>query len=219
MPEPTQPRKITDAGALRALAHPLRLRLMEELLTAGSATATELAELVGESPANCSWHLRLLAKYGYIEEAGEAHGRQRPWRLVIESRSWGADDDDVEFAAASHAAEEILFDHEYRAFRDRERWKSSDPPEWRDAAASIQSVAWLTVDELKELHTELFRLMSQHFDRLGDPAARPADARLVRMVAWAVPAHPMKDPARSGENPVNEPASATQEPNGGDGDA
>ena len=49
MPEPKQPRKITDAGALRALAHPLRLRLMEELLTAGSATATELAEMVGES--------------------------------------------------------------------------------------------------------------------------------------------------------------------------
>jgi DNA-binding transcriptional ArsR family regulator len=197
MSEPIPHKQITDPGALRALAHPLRMRLMEELMLAGTATATELAEKVGESPANCSWHLRQLAKHGYIEEAGEGTGRQRPWRLVFESRSWGSPDDDPDLTAAGQAAAEILFDHEYRAYRDRERWKSSDPPEWREAADSIQSVGWLTVDELRDLNTKIFELMSQHLDRVADPGLRPPGSRLVRMVAWAVPARPISDPAAS----------------------
>lgn len=68
--------------ALRALAHPVRQRLLRALAAAGTATATELAEQVGESPPNCSWHLRQLARYGFVTEAGGGPGRKRPWRLV-----------------------------------------------------------------------------------------------------------------------------------------
>src|SRR4030088_3589210 len=75
----------TDPRALRALAHPLRLRLLELLVLRGPMTATEAADLLGESPANCSFHLRTLAKYGYVEEAGGGRGRQRPWRLRYRS--------------------------------------------------------------------------------------------------------------------------------------
>jgi DNA-binding transcriptional ArsR family regulator len=200
MSEAMPRREITDAGALRALAHPLRMRLMEELLLLGSATATELADKVGESPANCSWHLRQLAKYGYIEEAGDGAGRQRPWRLVFQAQSSGSPDADPELAAADRAASEVLFDHEYRAFKDRERWKASDPPDWQEAAANIQAVGWLTVDELRELSAEMFALMSRHFDRVADPALRPPGSRLVRMVAWAVPARPISDAAASVPN-------------------
>src|SRR5690606_21557592 len=63
-------RKIRDARVLRAVAHPLRLGILDELLKDGPLTATELAERLGETPANCSWHLRQLARYGFIEEAG-----------------------------------------------------------------------------------------------------------------------------------------------------
>ncbi len=205
MTELNPPRKITDAGAVRALAHPLRLRLLEELLLAGTATATELSERVGESPANCSWHLRQLAKSGYIEEAGPGSGRQRPWKLVVESRQWGPAVDDPGFSEASRAASEIMFDHEFRAFRDWERRKAAESPVWREAALTIQSVAWLTADELEALNAELFAAMSRHFDRVGDPAARPPGARLVRMVAWAVPARPIEDPLATTPNPGSGP--------------
>src|SRR2546423_11325721 len=85
-------RELRDPRALRAMAHPVRLRLMEELLIRGPATATELAERVGENPANCSWHLRQLAKYGFVEEAGGGTGRQRPWQIVPKGQRWGGPD-------------------------------------------------------------------------------------------------------------------------------
>src|SRR5262249_61369493 len=73
-------RKITDARAMRALAHPVRLALLEALVHAGTLTATQASELLGESPANCAFHLRTLAKYGYVVEAGGGRGRGRPGR-------------------------------------------------------------------------------------------------------------------------------------------
>src|SRR6201989_59139 len=75
------PRELTDPKAMRALAHPVRLALLEALTDAGELTATEAGERVGESPANASFHLRQLAKYGFVEEAGGGTGRRRPWRI------------------------------------------------------------------------------------------------------------------------------------------
>src|ERR1700749_2883240 len=76
---------VTDARAMRALAHPLRVALLELMRRDGEITATRAAELLGESPGNMSWHLQTLAKYGYIEEAGGGRGRSRPWRLASAS--------------------------------------------------------------------------------------------------------------------------------------
>src|ERR1700750_347044 len=75
-----RPREVTDPRAMRALAHPVRLALLE-LLTDGPLTATEAGERVGESPANASFHLRQLAKYAFVEEAGGGTGRRRPWKI------------------------------------------------------------------------------------------------------------------------------------------
>lgn len=73
---------MNDLLALRALTHPVRQRLLRALSRAGRATATQLAGQIGESPANCSWHLRQLARYGFVTEAGGGAGRQRPWRIA-----------------------------------------------------------------------------------------------------------------------------------------
>src|SRR5580693_3114647 len=75
-------RKVTDAQTLRALAHPVRIALIEALTLRGAMTATEVGELIGESPTTCSFHLRQLAKYGFVEEAGGGKGRARPWRIT-----------------------------------------------------------------------------------------------------------------------------------------
>src|SRR5215469_2376054 len=121
MPEPIPHKQITDPQALRALAHPLRLQLLEELAISGPATATELGERVGESPANCSWHLRQLARYGFVEEAGGGVGRQRPWQVVPVVRTWGRSDHDAELNFAGDAAADMILDREVAALRAWER--------------------------------------------------------------------------------------------------
>lgn len=71
-----------DARTLRALAHPLRLRLLAVAASEGTITTTSASERTGESSGNCSFHLRLLAKYGFLESARGRDQRERPWRLA-----------------------------------------------------------------------------------------------------------------------------------------
>ena len=69
--------RLTDPRALRAYAHPVRMALVGLLRTEGPLTATRAAELLGESSGTCSFHLRQLAKYGLVEEAGGGTGPRR----------------------------------------------------------------------------------------------------------------------------------------------
>ncbi|MGV9885265.1 helix-turn-helix domain-containing protein [Streptomyces sp. NPDC003006] len=78
----------SDAAALKALTHPLRIRLLGLLRMEGPATATELAAATGESSASTSYHLRVLAKYAFVAEADRRDGRERRWRAVHEVTSW-----------------------------------------------------------------------------------------------------------------------------------
>src|SRR3954453_4555939 len=78
MPPPL--RELTDPTTMQALAHRGRLRLLEVLAHEGEVTATEAGERSGKSPASCAFHLRQLAKYGFVEEAPRTGGRRRPWR-------------------------------------------------------------------------------------------------------------------------------------------
>jgi DNA-binding transcriptional ArsR family regulator len=201
------PHRVSNAQELRALAHPLRLRLLEELVVndpaIDTATATELAERVGESPANCSWHLRQLAKYGYIEEAPGGVGRERRWRAVLVERDWDAPDADADFTAARDVASDMLFDHEYQAYRGRRAWRSSEPAQWLRAEFSLQALGWCTADELTAINAQILELLAPTFERLTNPAARPPDARLIRFVGWGIPARPYQNPA---QDPAQDPA-------------
>ncbi len=182
-------REITDPRTLRALAHPVRVRLLNALVLHGPATATELADRIGDTPANCSWHLRQLAKFHYIEEADdiELKGRNRPWRWVPVGNRWGQPGDSSELISAGTEVTKTLVGFE---LAERNAWDErcgSEPEQWQSAAFTLQSVAWLTPDELDEIHEQIRGLLMRRIDRLTDPAARPEDARPVRFVAWGVP--------------------------------
>ena len=79
---PGNPAELTDPKTMRALAHPARIAIWAHLGLHGPATATECAEIAGLSPSACSYHLRTLARYGFVEEDPDsaADGRERPWR-------------------------------------------------------------------------------------------------------------------------------------------
>src|ERR1700753_2025542 len=97
-------RRITDAMTLRALAHPVRIAILEELAFGGAMTATEVGQRIGESPTTCSFHLRQLAKYALVEEAGGGKGRARPWRAAQLGMSISSDENDT---AGRIAAESV----------------------------------------------------------------------------------------------------------------
>jgi DNA-binding transcriptional ArsR family regulator len=189
-------REIRDPQVLRALAHPVRLRILEELAQVGSATATELSEQIGESAANCSWHLRQLARYGFVEEADGGTGRRRPWRLVAQSTRIPPPEQEQGDQEFTHAGDEllsVLLGREVEAFRAWQAARRQAPRAWREASFASQSWDYLTAEELAEFRRELSALIDRVFlaraDR-ADPARRPPEARLVRFAAWAIPAGP-----------------------------
>jgi len=187
-------RRLDAARDLRAVAHPVRLAVLELLTTEGPMTATELGERLGETPANCSWHLRTLAEHGFIEEAGGGTGRRRPWRAAHRGMSWddqGQDGDPVaaDVRLAGEALTETLLAHEARRLTESRRRLHDEGVEWRAAAATMQSMLWLTANELAEINAAVQELLTSRLDRFDDPQQRPEGARLCAFVAWGMPAY------------------------------
>lgn len=181
-------RTLSDAADLKALAHPLRLDLLEILVLSGPRTATQLAAELGSSPSNCSWHLRKLAEHGFVTEVPGATGRQRPWQAVSEGLRWAeGEDDETEASAAGHALTDMMLTRELQRLRAAQESERFEPPEWREASNVVQSALWLTAEEAKQVSTQLQDLLMTHFDRLHHPERRPEGARLVSVVGWLVP--------------------------------
>jgi DNA-binding transcriptional ArsR family regulator len=82
MTEPLQPREVRDVEELRALAHPMRQRILRRLHQAGPATSTTLARDLGENSGIMSYHLRLLAEHDFVREVhGRGRSRERWWEV------------------------------------------------------------------------------------------------------------------------------------------
>jgi len=174
---------------MRALAHPLRLDLIEALTVLGPATAAACARHLGSTQASCSFHLRQLAKYGFVEQAADSGDRrERPWRLTDLEQSWSAADTGSEAAA----------DHLGRVFLQREAdrmlgWldaSAAEPAEWRRAAFSGGATLPVTVEELEEIGGQLRAVLEPYVRRLRDRSATPPDARFVRILLAATPQGP-----------------------------
>ena len=189
---PLSRRRVTDSAALKALAHPVRLALLEVLVTEGPKTASQAGLLIEESASNCSWHLRKLADYGFVREAHGASGRNRPWRAVMEGLVWGDDEADADTSAAGDALTDMLIERELQRLRAARASHAQEPVEWRDATRVNHSNLWLTPEEAMRLSEAMVDLFLTHADRLNDPASRPEGARLVSLVGWLVPSGPFR---------------------------
>jgi hypothetical protein len=175
-------RRLTDAPSLQALTHPTRLALIEAIGIAGSLTATQASSRVGESPTACAYHLRTLARLGFLEEAGGGHGPERPWRLAQSGLSIGDSDDEAVTAAGAALSKALLerFIGRIRAFElDRPRLD----PDIQTATGLLQSVVFATPAELAELRAELLEVMSRFAGRM-DPALRPAGSLPFELVTF-----------------------------------
>ncbi|WP_165438373.1 winged helix-turn-helix domain-containing protein [Pseudonocardia sediminis] len=183
--DPEKPNWITDKKTFRALAHPTRWQILQQFDLEPTMTATRCSELTGESVASCSYHLNTLSRYGFVEAAEGGTGREKPWRLVVVDRSWraGGEGLDDEAAVAAVALSDVSLDHLAAHLKSWIRWRSREEPQWLDATAVTETVAFVTADELAELTADIRTLVHRYNDRVGDPSARPAGARAAQVFA------------------------------------
>lgn len=196
---PFDEREITDTSWMRAMAHPLRWQILDVLRGSSEPlTATDVSEQVGESPANCSFHLRTLAKYGFIEEAGGGKGRSRPWRardVEIDI----VDDPRADGPGGARAMRDVL---RGRAFQAIEAWEQGNthayPPVWREASMAAEWQLKLTVEDLAQIQLEVKAILERYRSR----AKAPDDAVPAKVLAWAFPIGPPPEDAPPATLPV-----------------
>jgi len=208
--------EVRDPKMMRALAHPLRVALIEAIGQADTRTltATEASELLGESPANCAFHLRTLAKYGFLEEAGGGRGRQRPWRLRYHSIELVPPGLDQATRLAAEEAAMIWFDRWLARARDRLRRTLGYPTEWQEAAIGSQRSLYLTSQEAKDLGEAMHRLLEPYEPRRDDPSLRPRGSLRYEVLAFGYPLDEPPEPAEAAEPPEAPGPSEPIEPRG-----
>jgi len=181
MAEPTDEPRSESAKRLRALAHPLRWKLLDLIHSEGTATVSRCAEVLGESVATCSYHLSILGKYGYLEQLRDQPGRERPWRWIGDGQTLGPQGTDPEDQLASEAAIAAFLDHELERMKARQTPRSTESAEWAAASAFMGSTMWVTAAELEAIMRELRAVLMRFDERSGDPGLRPDGAREARV--------------------------------------
>jgi predicted ArsR family transcriptional regulator len=178
-----------DAAQLRALAHPLRTRLLGALRFHGPATSTQLAARLGTNSGATSYHLRQLADVGLVEDDTErSTGRDRVWRSVHDSTSWRTTDfdDDPDAKAADDWLARHLASRSSQWLDDWLSGRDEWPAEWREAADQSDYHLDLTASGLKALMNDLHAVLRRHSDA-ADPAAPAAQRVTVLLQAFPSP--------------------------------
>lgn len=183
---------VSDPRALRALAHPLRLLLLERLMSFGEQTAAQCAEAVGSTASNCSYHLRALARFGLVERGESADGRERPWRSSSTGLSFGPSDAEESKAsvAAARAIDELALARDEELTRQAMARHDEQPVEWRAAEANNTYALRITATELEELVGKIDRLVRPYIGLTRGSGPADADVAYMRLVAFRHPQSP-----------------------------
>uniref|UniRef100_UPI003F492388 helix-turn-helix domain-containing protein n=1 Tax=Sphaerisporangium sp. CA-236357 TaxID=3240030 RepID=UPI003F492388 len=197
-----------DAAALKALTHPLRIRLLGLLRQDGPATASELAVRTGETSASTSYHLRVLAKYAFVAEAEHCDRRERRWRAVHLVTSWS----NKEMDAASESRAFVSFARR----RQIEHLEASLVRHEADIAAGRLGQEWLEPSDITDLLlrltpeslTELRQVLDRKVEELTTRDADDPRAAQVVFFTAGLPLAP-HDPALDPDTSV--PASTDED--------
>ena len=189
----TRELRVLGVAELRALGHPLRMRIFDILSQHGPQTSSTLAELTGESSGSTSYHLRILAKQDLIREIPErSAGRERWWERPKGSTSFG-DTEDTRTPAGRAALQAATA--EFHRLRTDElidfftRRVYREPEEWREAASSYSTTAKMTPAQLTELGARISALVTEAGERYRDQEGD--DVRVVSIRADLFPLSPL----------------------------
>ena len=175
---------LSDPRAIRALAHPARLAIIEALFPGEELTATEAAALTGLSPSATSYHLKTLERWGIVE-AGQprADGRDRPWKA--RGRSIEMNSDTPRTVLAETAVLEVFLDRIRALVTGYLQHQADEPAQWRDTLELGNSDYWLTAGEVAEISAALRRVLEPYAQRRR--GSRPDGSRRVRITRLIVP--------------------------------
>ncbi|WP_336215692.1 ArsR/SmtB family transcription factor [Nonomuraea sp. LPB2021202275-12-8] len=176
---------LSDPKAMRALAHPARLAILSRLGADGSATATEVAEVAGITPSAASYHLRMLAKYGFVEDAPpRGDGRERLWKITDRQLTIALEPEDQPDV---REAKDLLI-RAVRREADNELQRalsavSQESDEWRDVTRFQRLTLRLDAAEMGRLSEEIEKLLRPYYARHrseedAPPGARVAEAQV-----------------------------------------
>jgi DNA-binding transcriptional ArsR family regulator len=181
-------KRVDDLATLRAVAHPLRMRLLGALRIDGPATASELGRRFDESSGATSYHLRQLERYGFVEEdADQPSRRERRWRATTHYTTWNSADflDDVGGQSAMRVFERQRIDFTVRQLRrwyeDRRQW----PRGWSAAEIDHDDVLRLRMEDLAALKREMNMLLDRY--RAAERDTGDEDAARVLVLSFAFP--------------------------------
>jgi len=176
--------KLTEPKDIRALAHPARLAVIEELYTGRDLTATECAEIAGLTPSAMSYHLRSLERAGIVERApSTGDGRERPWRAAGGYIQVDSTSSTMSTAAGAAIVSTVVG----RLAEQLNAWAATrkDDDEWREYGGVNSGQVWLLPHEAKEIEEKVFALVDQYRDRSTQGA--PDGARRVRVAMFLFP--------------------------------
>jgi DNA-binding transcriptional ArsR family regulator len=190
-------RTITEPEALRALAHPVRYELLSHLMATGPATASQCARAVGDTPSNCSYHLRALAKAGLVARDDSADGRERPWRALVTGFSVpaGADPHSPDGRQVAVIAA-LAVQRDQRLVRERLARRDQASPQWRDAEQYGLYTLRLTPAELWALGDQIDALIRPYIAVTRDDT--PAGAETVHFGFHGFPITDTEGTSREG---------------------
>jgi hypothetical protein len=160
------------------------MALLDLIAVAGTLTATQASEALGESPANCAFHLRTLAKYGFVREAGGGRGRERPWTRTRRTISISStEQDNAQAAIAAGALGSVYF----------ERWVEH-------ATTMNRSAVFLTAEETEQVGREFQEIINRYRGRERDLSQRPAGGMPVEVAFFTSPLTEFSGLKQAGES-------------------
>ncbi|WP_432103474.1 ArsR/SmtB family transcription factor [Streptomyces sp. bgisy091] len=178
--------EITDPQAMRALAHPVRLAILDRLQRYGPATATGLAPHVGATPSVTSWHLRHLAGFGLVRDAAAGQDRrERRWEAVARGFRFEAPEGEEGRSAARALSLEMFVRYGDLPGRWVAETEPHLDPAWQRASGLANTRLVVSAEELALIEDEIERVLAPYVTR--EPADRPAGSRGVRMLRYALP--------------------------------
>ncbi|EJT04809.1 helix-turn-helix domain-containing protein [Rhizobium sp. CCGE 510] len=198
----TVSRVVPDPVALKALAHPVRLRMLGMLRIDGPATATQLAARLGLNSGATSYHLRQLAQYGFIEAAPHVSRRDRWWRASHELTSVPPSESAGEELDLDLAFNQAALSLQVGQMQQALEEYAELPAEWRKATAADDIIIPMTADQAEALTKQLTDVILEAMRAappLGEAASRDPGMVPFYVMLHAFP-YPGRLPHRKGED-------------------